>query len=245
LVEVKRMGNLSHRSSIAGTIVLGVLFAGASGASFWLANREQDGLIPDEWIKDLGEFPQQTEAHTRFALKNNTGEPISLIRVEPNCACTGAILGATELAPGESSEVRVSVATGEHRGPLASKLHVLYRPKEREELKVLRLAVGPTVVPQYEVEPGALYFDLKRPIQHDVRVAAAHGSRVKVLRAYVTHAAFEAEIVEKPGAQEATVVRVRLIPERWTDDLVGQSLVIDTDSKQQPTHRVPITVFAR
>ena len=120
---------------------------------FWLANQRPDSIKPPELIDahkpptlsveqsvhDLGELIIEELAEDTFKLSNTGGETLVIENVESSCGCTIAKLDTSELNPGESTELHVTLDTSLKLGSVTKTIDIFsndpVQPKKELILK--------------------------------------------------------------------------------------------------------------
>ncbi len=88
---------------------------------------------------DFGRIPQGSRVLHRFVLANGGDAPLEIIRLQPGCGCTTAVVGQKTLAPGERTELEVAFNPGGFRGPVQKTVDVVTndpaRPRQALDIR--------------------------------------------------------------------------------------------------------------
>lgn len=206
----------------------------------------------DEEIKNLGTLKQQDERDVTFRLINSAEAPVEIIRVNTSCTCTRAEPAARNLQPGESTELTAHLNVGTLRGKVAARLDVLYRDRDGQDLKRLPLTITASVDPHYAVTPEDVVFEvgraaLERNLRHDatITITPNGGAEIRVLGAHSTHPAVKIEKISPDTVTGSTTIHLIFDPTRCIAPSVQAQIVVHTDSKLEPIHRVPVRVVSK
>jgi hypothetical protein len=235
-------------------ILTGVVCAAASIACAvvgWQGTETITGFRPDAEVKDAGILKQQEEKDVVFRLLNATEAPVEITQVSTSCTCTRAEAATRNLRPGESTELTARLSAGSHRGQIAALVNVLYRVGDAQELERLPLTITAAVEPHYAVTPEDVVFeqcgDVKKESSHEANITIApnNGSAVRILKAYSTHPAIQVEAINADTASGKTTIHLVFDPTRCIAPSVKAEIVVQTDSKMEPMHRVPVRVVSK
>lgn len=113
-------------------------------------------LIVDQPTVDLGKILQGNRVEHVYSLRNNGDQVLVIQKVRSSCGCTAALLSASEIAPGQTGEVKATFNSGGFRGPV-QKTITLYTNEPTRPNTVLRLEAQ--VMPLLEAEPAAVTLD--------------------------------------------------------------------------------------
>ncbi len=119
-------------------IALSVLIAGCGGRP----SPPKLAVTPTSW--DFGEIPVEIVEHT-FTLKNDGGSTLHIQNVSTSCGCTEAILSATDLPPGETSEMVVSFDPNAHPGSYGRFVRLVYLQSNDPERPEVQIEITATV----------------------------------------------------------------------------------------------------
>ncbi|MGE0193370.1 MAG: DUF1573 domain-containing protein [Planctomycetota bacterium] len=105
-------------------VVLLVLLALTAARADELERGQHRDLTADRTEHDFGEAPQDAQRETTFTITNRSEARVTGIFATGECGCNELELGATELEPGASTELKVIFRTLWHAGPMVKKIRV-------------------------------------------------------------------------------------------------------------------------
>ena len=77
-----------------------------------------------EELWDFGVIKQREKVTHVFEVKNLGGTELLISKVRPSCGCTAALLSSPEIAPGDSSQIKVSFNSSGFRGKTSKYIYV-------------------------------------------------------------------------------------------------------------------------
>ncbi len=89
-----------------------------------LMGRSAGVLEADQATHDLGTMRAGTEQDVRFTVRNAGTDRLTLLGSEADCGCTTAVIGRTELMPGESTVIEVHFNGRAPQGPFSRTVHI-------------------------------------------------------------------------------------------------------------------------
>lgn len=111
--------------------------------------------LPDiafsEELWDFGVIEQGEKATHVFEVKNLGGTELVISKVRPSCGCTAALLSSPEIAPGSSSQIKVTFNSSGFRGKVSKYIYVESNDPD-EPLKKLTITANVEVPPQPTIE---------------------------------------------------------------------------------------------
>jgi hypothetical protein len=223
----------------------------ACAVAAWHASEPIKAFRADTELKDLGSLQQQEERDVVFRLINATEAPVEILQISTSCTCTRAEAVTRNLRPGESTDLTARLRIGSLRGRVAALVNVLYRVGDAQGLERLPLTITGTVEPHYTVTPEVIVFERGGDGQSDsireasIIIAPTSEPVVRILKAYSTHPAFRVETSSLDRETGATTLRLVFDPSRCIAPSVKGEIVLDTDSKMEPIHRVPVRVVSK
>jgi hypothetical protein len=238
-------------------ILAGVACAAASIACAlvgWQGTETITGFRADAEVKDVGVLKQQEERDVVFRLFNATEAPVEIVQVSTSCTCTRAAVAARNLRPGESTELTARLSAGTRRGQMNALVNVLYRVGKAQSVERLPLRISATVEPHYTVVPEDIVFEQGRDGKKDtgqeanVIIVPNSGSPVRILKAYSTHPAVQVEMITRDTVDTVTggtTIHLIFDPTRCIAPSVKAEIIVQTDSKMEPIHRVPVRVVSK
>lgn len=222
----------------------------ACAVTAWHQPDSPKRFMADEEVKDLGALKQQGEGDAHFRLLNPMKIPVEIVRVSTNCTCTRAEAAASSLGPGEATDLTAHLRVGNLRGRVVARLDVLYRAGGSPTLERLPLAITATVEPHYTVTPEEAVMscggDSDPGSRQEARVTIrANGPpTLRVLEVYSTHPAVRVEQVCPDLTAGGATIRLALDRARCVAPSFRATIVVHTDSKMEPTYRVPVRVMS-
>ena len=83
---------------------------------------------------DFGDIIQGDKVSHTFIINNNGGDLLKIENVRASCGCTAAILGKEEIAPGKSTELKVTFNSDRRNGKQIKKVYITSNDPERPEI---------------------------------------------------------------------------------------------------------------
>ncbi len=234
-------------------ILAGAACAGASLACAvlaWQGTETIKAFRADAEVKDVGILKQQEEKDVVFRLFNATSAPVEIVQISTSCTCTRAEAAVRNLLPGESTELTARLHIGSRRGQVAALVNVLYRVGGTQ-LERLSLTITATVEPHYTLIPEEVVFDRVEDNNTDLSleasfiIAPSNGPAMRVLKAYSTHPAIEVKSISQDTETGNTTIHLVFDPTRCIAPSVKAEVIVHTDSKLEPIHRVPVRVVSK
>jgi hypothetical protein len=243
-LDVPQKRSPTSRRGVARGLVFLLLIGGSVCAGYYARRRSvpppAPGLIPDKAVHQAGEIGQGETVHLAFALKNTYPAPVEIKSVTAGCSCQQTAVERRYLEPGDQTTVSVQWMVGSRRGPVFDAIMVLHTiPGPRGQVAEGRMAlkIEANVAPDIEYSPKELKFEGGRPGIARITLAPGRQPRFKVLRTYSNSKA----IVAVQDAQRREV-EVRYTPTGELDFGTGVYIGVETDSKNEPHMRIPVSV---
>lgn len=107
----------------------------------------------DTW--NLGARPQNKEYKHAFKIENRGDKDLVIRQVVPSCNCAAGLPKKRKLAPGEKTEIEVTMKTLQFKGQIHKVVTVISNCSRQPQL---RLNVSVEVLPPYYVKPAHLMF---------------------------------------------------------------------------------------
>jgi hypothetical protein len=108
-----------------------------------------------EVSKDFGSVPQGTVLTHQFPLHNHLSSTVTVSGLRTSCTCATASVGKSELKPGESTVVAVTIDTNRYVG---SRTFTIYLLLGQPILQELQMVVSATSRQDVTLNPGQLNF---------------------------------------------------------------------------------------
>jgi hypothetical protein len=184
-----------------------------------------------------------------FKLTNAGSAPLVIQRVKPSCSCTAALASKSELAPGESGELKVEFNTAFKQGFHDVQIQVFTNDDLEKDLGegLTVLHLRGEVANFLSIEPPSLYY--ASPF---VRGEAAGERRVKVLPSGEVHEvhALSVEVtspfftVHTEPAERGAFKGFEVVLDMKPDIPLGKvaaSVLVKTDHPRQPLLTLPVS----
>jgi hypothetical protein len=219
---------------VAASALCGLILAGA---------RAEGGAIFDEVTKDFGSVPRGTTLLHQFRLNNTTGAALHVSGLRTSCGCATATVGKTDLTPGESTVIALTIDTKKYAG---SRVFTIFVQIDRPFVEEFRLTAVAHSRDDVTLEPGQLSFG---------RVKKGTGPRASVTVEYHGGSNWQITGVENdngylhPEVQELSratgLVAYRLTVKLREDTPAGiwhADIWLKTNDASLPRVRVPLVV---
>ena len=109
----------------------------------------------EETTHDFGVVPRGTILKHQFRIHNPLTSPMRVAGVRTSCVCSSAAVSRTQIAPGQSAVVAVTVDTHKFSGP---RTFTIYVTIDEPFLEEFRFMVQATSRDEITLEPGELNF---------------------------------------------------------------------------------------
>jgi len=106
---------------------------------------------------DLGSIVQGEQPYCVFSFANGGTADLSILRVEPSCGCTTALISAPLISPGGRGGIRVVFDSANYAGEVVKEIDVSSNDPARPRLT---LRVKALVEPEIDFEPRLVTFDV-------------------------------------------------------------------------------------
>jgi len=192
--------------------------------------------------KDFGKVKQGAVLTHAFVFKNIGDETLRITKVTSSCGCTAAMPSDKEIAPGKSSEVKVTFNTRGYGGKLSK--YVQIRSNDpKNPIKQLTVSADIEVPPQPRIELAPYSLDLGLFLESDEIQARAKiknkGERELSVEFNHREASFFSEGKEissllKIAAGKEKEVEIR-IPPRKRAGLLREYILLKTNDPRRPS----------
>ncbi|MCB9824800.1 MAG: DUF1573 domain-containing protein [Planctomycetes bacterium] len=225
--------------------VLLVLFASAAARADELERGQHRDLVADRTEHDFGDAAQDAERQTTITITNRGEKKVTGIFATGECGCNELTLGATELEPGASTELKVIFRTLWHAGYLVKKIRVRTADPNAGELHITqRIAIVDGLV----LTPHSVTFrDVKRgdtPTEtFSLRWYEGHGQPFQVTGVTVPGHAFTHTIraYEDPADPSVKGWEVALaFGEPAVEGTLSAEVLVTTDHPDHPQLTLPL-----
>ena len=221
-----------------------IFFAGsiASAVMFCIPPGELADLdVSPATTRDVGLVRQGAKATGEFRLTNRTSGPVHILQTAKTCGCVQVALSKEEIAPNDFSDVAVTVESGDRRGDFSARVIVVYSGEDQKKARSLMLSLQARIDPDYDVTPEGLAFGGALPTVQRVTLRPRHIPRLTVTGATCNRRFIEAHVVPTASSAE-TVIQVTFRPADYYADAGAAAVLVDTDSRRQPTLQIPVEV---
>lgn len=115
-------------------------------------------------VHDFGKYPASEQKSATFVIRNAGDEILKIVKVRKTCGCSSASADCTEVKPGQTCKVHVSIHAGSVSGQYAKKVYVESTdPKKR----FLKLVVKGQAVQLVEVRPRSQVYVGRLPLNNE------------------------------------------------------------------------------
>jgi hypothetical protein len=178
---------------------------------------QQDSRKLEEAFHDVGNvFAGQPAEHV-FAFRNESANTLSLAPgqdVRKTCGCTSADVSTTKLAPGESTQVKLSISTGAKHGAFAEKVVVTWHAADQTITRGYTLSG--TAVQAFRFDPPQAYLraeDVRKQRMVSVRIHSDLDLDWSTLKVTPLDKTVRASI-EKPSNNGDPIIGLRVAGDR-------------------------------
>jgi len=110
----------------------------------------------DSTTRDFGRVSEGAVLKHIFKFANKGNATLEIIRVDSSCGCTSALLSKNKIAPGNSGEIEVVIATKDLPASELSKTVSVMSSDPRQPVVVLTLTA--VVEPEFVISEPSIYF---------------------------------------------------------------------------------------
>jgi hypothetical protein len=220
-----------------------VLLAALLSAAPALAGSWADGLF-EEFNKDFGSVPHGQVLTHPFAVKNTTGQVVTISNVRASCGlCTSATALKGQLRPGEETSVFVSMDAGKFSGFKTVYIYVTFSEPQYDEV---RLWVQANSRDDINLTPDALGFG--RVKRGDSPAKSATVTFYGGVSSEITDVQTESNYIQAkvgPPRRNGSEVSYEVTARLRSDAPVGKwytDLWVKTNNPSLPRVRLPLTV---
>lgn len=200
-------------------------------------------LVANRARLELGEMQQQEKKEVVFRVTNPLNERVTITDVRSTCSCTTPSPGQWVLEPGQSTDITGMFDAGSARGESGALIDVLFRRETASTLEKLELQIAANVKPHYNVIPERIVVNKNEhgKVQKEaIGVSPAMPPGVKVLDVSTDNPAIQVRKIIPDIATGSTSIIIQIDPSRNLQEPLSGSVVLRTDSKMQPIHRVAV-----
>lgn len=157
-------------------------------------------LVFDNKEHDFGEIKQQQTVKHIFKFRNEGDALLVIEKVKPTCGCTGTLLSAEEIPPGEEGKIEVTFKSGLSSGKKKKMIYVYSNdPKTPSD----QLHIMANIVVPVEVRPRQLYWvaDRNEPSKKIIEFLYQPKMNVKIVKLEISSPAFKASFTPKSNGE--------------------------------------------
>lgn len=225
-----------HVNRLCAVAVAGLFLAGSMICAYLALAESTNQFVAVEPVLKLGELGQGQKVDATFTLVNKGCHTMEIKQIWKSCDCTAVTYDSPVVAPGQACIVRVTWSTGRSRGTTGTDLSVVYTLPEGEAQRT-DLQIQAIVKPDIEISSKRLMFASQTKSTQSVTLSPGQLSELCINRVLCTQRAFDAKVI--PGT---SVVEVTFDPKGWADDLSEALLLVETNSKNEPTIEITLAV---
>jgi tetratricopeptide (TPR) repeat protein len=203
------------------------------------SSKESDGMVTESLV-DFGVVPHGTKLTHSFRVTNPTRSTLHVSGTRSSCGCARAGVERTEIPPGESMNVKVTLDSGRFTGPRTYTYYIDFDEPAPREVRLFARANSRT---ELVVDPPELVLDKQH--QPDGTVSLTHhaSGTWHLLSAEADGGALVTELRELSREDKQVVYQLRVrAPESTPAGNVD--VWLKTDDASVPRIRVPVTIKA-
>lgn len=182
------------------------------------------------------------ETGEQMATIRNAGtETLVIEKVQPDCGCTGVVLGDKELDPGEATQLKVTFKTSDSYVGRTIRKRITIHSNDPRQSGQYRLELAATVKAGVIVEPGSVNLGEVVPGQTQrvtIRLESESGAPFKILQASVSDPDVQIDYPKDVDGTNHTV-KVEFVPQQSRRG-ARTELTIATDHPKRSSIQVPI-----
>ena len=196
-------------------------------------------LAVNEPVVRVGEKGQNELVEVQFKLTNNYAEPVEILSVVTGCSCLVPTVSRKHVAPGQEATILLNWYTGTKRGAVSDSVWVFHTiPGNAPDAGGrMQLRIEADVVPDIRMEPGRVQFTEGQSGMARVTLSPGRMTAFTVKEVYANSPALTAKYLP-----ELSSVEITYTPKGKLDTGAGLNVGIATDSKNEPTLRIPVVV---
>jgi hypothetical protein len=119
-----------------------------------LAQDITPSIVFENPTQDMGKITEGETLKHVFKFTNKGQGTLEVLKVEPSCGCTAAVLSAKKIAPGQSGQIEVSIKT-ENMSALNKTVTVTTNDPQQPQVVLTITAV---VEPEFQLSERSIYF---------------------------------------------------------------------------------------
>ncbi|MBZ5496133.1 MAG: DUF1573 domain-containing protein [Acidobacteriia bacterium] len=215
-----------------------------------LAARQKSPIIEfDSTTREVGKVIDGEAINQVFKFANKGDATLEILSVEPSCGCTSAGAVPRKLAPGQSGQIEIKIATeglaalsktAAETVALSKTVTVISNdPKQPQTV----LTINITVAPEIAVSDPSIYFGSNprgREVTKELLVEIAPDRAVKLLSAASTDENITVKLEPVPGSDGKKYKVIAVQKSNGEDGMHVGNIVIKTSSRLKPEVRVAV-----
>jgi len=157
-------------------------------------------IVFDKQSKDFGKVMEGEKLKHVFLFKNKGTATLEILRVEPSCGCTAAVLSSPRTPPGGEGRIEVAVDTQGMRGRVSRDISVTTNDPRQPQLA---LTVSAEVEPEFILSTRAINFGTNPPgkaVTQELTITIQGDPPQKILGVSSSDEAVTAELQEVSGS---------------------------------------------
>jgi len=192
-------------ASLAGVAVCGTLLMKPRSEGSASVSRQAPTFLSQAVI-DLGRVDQNKKLNATATVINHTQSALTVKAIAKSCSCVDLAIGNPNLAPGESTEINITWATGSKRGRVQDVLTMQFEVVgEPSKVTMETLAIRADVVPECELSTERLFF--KSPGEtHTINLQSPAGVAYTFLNVFCESKSVRVRIAADAKSIEVTFV---------------------------------------
>ena len=187
-------------------------------------------------VADFGTVGQGESKVAEFKVTNDLPLPVEMLTVQTSCSCTKFELEPKHLPPGEVGTVKLHWSSATSRGAISLPAMLIVKYPDGKNVG-FQLLVNATVQPDILFTPDSLTFTAGKSETQRVTLTPGRAKTFEMKEAYPSHSSFSVKRVGDTPAFDVTYT-----PEPGGGLPPRLAVNVQTDSKNEPTLVVPITV---
>ena len=216
--------------------------AGASVAPKPVAAKAASGPAPslvfNELEHDFGEIGQRQSVKYIFKFRNEGDALLVIEQVKASCGCTGTLLSAEEIKPGEEGEIEVTFKSAMSSGKKKKSITVT----SNDPAKPVKLFIMANIVVPLELKPRQIYWvaDKDETSKRLIELVHRPDLDINIVDLKLSSDAFKASVTPKSGGQSPGYDIEVFFDGSLPVGRFRETLTITTDNKNYPTFTVAI-----
>ncbi len=166
----------------------------------------------------------------KFLLKNLSGFPMEIERVDASCGCTSVSVVPRKLAPNEDASVSIRLDVGDAVGPFEKTVSLFLKANDSNGVMLIKLQGTNRGLQAVHFKNAEISFGMQARISDAKEVEILHPASVNISRdEIIVDSDAPVSIAEVINHKRKTVVAVTL-EEKVSDDWFGQLEVLSPET---------------